>query len=435
MPARGRPARAKPAKPQAAKNKTRRGPGRAAGGKNKVKVGITIGLGVERVATSALQWSACKQCNRKFSVDELRVCCVELNDKGTPQTSKRWRHLTCFSSIKSKLIRRTAGEVQLAQVEGFSELGAVEQDSIRVLFKAMECRSTKDQPDIQGQGSAGFDGSCKEAVVVRLNHGAEQGHLEENQTNQQDRQDDGRDKSLTIEAIEEQESDPKVAASEQEQGQVLDDTILKAAKKLKLVPKLRSLTARPDICQAGVSATVVLNALTAANGSVVQARKALLAMMPVAQGAKRAACALTVAVSKEAKQRDLEEHTNQQDRPDDGCDKSLILEEMEEQECDPKVAASEQGQEQVLDGTVLKAAKKLKLVAKLRTLTARPDICQVGVSATVVLNALKDANGSLVQAKKALLGMTPVAQAAKRAACALQVAVSKEAKKMKVLPG
>ena len=56
------------------------------------------------------------------------------------------------------------------------------------------------------------------------------------------------------------------------------------------------------------------------------------------------------------------------------------------------------------DETVMDEAKELKYLRQLKTLRENPKVAEQGTSLRQVLNALKEANGSTITARKALIG-------------------------------
>lgn len=207
----------------------------------KAKVETTIALGVEHAAASG--WACCKKCNEKFPVNQLRVYYVELDKTGMPLMSKLWHHLHCMKSVKTQPWRTKLSMVPAEQVNGFPELDANEQAAVRAMLKTME---------------------GEEAHVGRMEK--TKGHDEEDQEEAE---------------VPESTTHLDMEEEEQEEAEVpeptthFDATVLHEAKQLKLTAKLKSLASNREIAKLALSASQVLDALKAASGSVVQAKKAL----------------------------------------------------------------------------------------------------------------------------------------------------------------
>jgi len=58
-----------------------------------------------------------------------------------------------------------------------------------------------------------------------------------------------------------------------------------------------------------------------------------------------------------------------------------------------------------LDATVVRDAERLGYAASLRNLASRPEVIAIGVSARVMLEALKRSEGLVNPAKRAILGI------------------------------
>jgi len=183
----------------------------------------------------------------------------------------------------------------------------------------------------------------------------------------------------------------------------LDATIVQEAKKLKLVDKLKKLASMPNFghCEA----SDIMDALKASSGSVVQAKKILLAKNGTLENT-----ALKEYGDEEGAKGNFG-HCEAIDTLDARnslsgsvvqVEKILLAKSCTVENPALKEYGDEEGAKEgkVLDATIIQEAKKLKLVDKLKKIASMPNFghCE----AIDVLNALKSASGSVVQAKKAL---------------------------------
>mmetsp|Transcript_9133 Transcript_9133/g.16392 ORF Transcript_9133/g.16392 Transcript_9133/m.16392 type:complete len:201 (-) Transcript_9133:187-789(-) len=142
---------------------------------------------------------------------------------------------------------------------------------------------------------------------------------------------------------------------------------LAEAKRLKLDAKIKTLAGRPEIAKLGLSTCKLLEALKSANGSVVQAKHDLLGLTS------------------------------------DGHKKDYMA---KRQHCEKDGQQQAEGFKSFhkIEPMVFQEAKRMQLDLKLKALSDNPAVLELGISDSSVLDALKAANGSVVQAKHALLG-------------------------------
>jgi hypothetical protein len=326
-------------------------------------------LGVERLPPKGCGWSTCKHCNTKFPGNELRIFWAEVDDKGMQKTSKYWHHLPCLSRVKTAPWRAKAAAVSPDQILGYSDLDPIEQNSIQSLLKSMRGAEANNIPK-------------SKSLLPWMTNKGEVTSVEDDPANGDRAEQDNEADDVCISSPEDKldkDATQELCVSKKA-AVAIDRSLLNEAKSLGFESKLAALAANQEIVKRGLSASSLLEALKSASGSVVQAKHKILSPEVAPAQADRAPA--------------------QVDRAPAQVDRAPAQVGKAKKEVAP---AQVDRAGEAIDGHLRQEARRLGFEKKLEMLAANPKILERGHSASSLLEALRSAEGSVVQAKHALL--------------------------------